>query len=182
MVIQPGLKHLPVVDCNGSFMILVWWALFALFAGYPKCVRLDGAQYQAGNLVIECSVCLCHRWVLQTSYPHAFGMNLAECSRVPGPQVQTEHQMTKLLVLSTWETMALHNRLETYKTWWTGTSMVGSRPVLRGLVPSSCAEVAGVWFAISRLVMRSFGLVNGGLCATLFLVGMQPWWRTWKTH
>ena len=32
-------------------MILVWWALIALFAGFLD-VRLEGAQYQAGNLVI----------------------------------------------------------------------------------------------------------------------------------
>ena len=97
------------------------------------------------------------------------GMNVAECSRVAGPQVQAEHQMTTLLVLSTWEKMALqNNRLETCKTWSTGASVVGSRPVLRGLVPSSCAEVAGIWFAISLPVMWPFGLVNGGFCATLF--------------
>ena len=43
-------------------MILVWWALFALFAGFSG-VRLEGAQYLAGNLVIAMENAR-HRWVL----------------------------------------------------------------------------------------------------------------------
>ena len=53
---QPsGLKHLPVVRLISAERLRVgckvWWALFALLAGFSD-VRLEGAQYQAGNLVI----------------------------------------------------------------------------------------------------------------------------------
>ena len=107
---------------------LVSWALFAQFARYR-----DVNVWKVHSTMLAI---LSLWWRLQ-------------CLSLPSlgaPNFLSTCQVTTLLVLSTWETMALHNnRLETCKTWWAGTSLLGSRPVLWGLVPSSCAEVAGMW-------------------------------------
>ena len=136
---QSGLKHRQTDfskafegGCNGSFVI----TCFILFRGLSLLNLLDTEMWTFGRCTVpcwqschcneDCNVCLCHRWALQTSYLHA--------------------RWLRSLCCQLWETMALHNnRLETCKTWWAGTSLLGSRPVLWGLVPSSCAEVAGMW-------------------------------------
>ena len=78
-----------------------------------------------------CSLCLGHLWVLQTSYPHAFGRRFGRM--LVSSRSTSSEQMTTLLVLSTWETTA-----RTTTGWKPANLMDG---VIRGWQPSSAARI-----------------------------------------
>jgi hypothetical protein len=136
-----------------------FWGLVAtarswyLFGGLPLLNLLDTQMCAFGRCTVpswqscpwnrKCSICLGHLWVLQTSYPHAFGRSFGRM--LVSSRSTSSEQMTTLLVLSTWETTArLKKQAGKLQNFMDG--------VIRGWQPSSAA----------RIGPRPFGLVNGG--------------------
>ena len=127
------------------------------------------------HCVGDCPVCLCHHWVFQTSSRVALenigGMPVSSMSKSSGKNqavtflalsIQTAVRIVLALRPCACKTTASrNNRLATCsKTLMGG---LGSGPALRAEPPQTWAEVSGWQFAIFRLFIRAFGLVNGWL-------------------